>query len=59
METKQIISIEVKKDENIFSFNMPLGATWGNAIDASFEIIQEIHKLAAKSVENMKPKEEK
>lgn len=59
MDTKQVISIEVKKDDNTFAFHMPLGATWGHAIDAAFEILQEIHKLAAKSVDTMKPKEEK
>jgi hypothetical protein len=57
METKQYVTFEIKKDDCLFSFHMPLGATWGQAIDAAFEFLQEAHKLAAKSAENMKPKE--
>lgn len=54
METKQHITLEVKKDEFTFVFHMPNGASWGNAIDASFDIIQHINVLYKKSLESIK-----
>ena len=57
MEIKQNITLSVKKDDKEFIFIMPLGSTWGNSIDAAFEILQEINKLAQQAVESAKPQE--
>lgn len=55
METKQCICIEVKKGDHTFSFYMPMGTTWGNSLDAAFEVLQQVHKLSEQSVSQAKP----
>jgi hypothetical protein len=56
MEVKQCINICVQKGEFSFTFCMPLGCTWGNALDAAFEVAKEITELSNKSIEDSKPK---
>jgi hypothetical protein len=55
MEMKQYNSIEVKKGDFTFVFQMPNGASWGNAIDASFDVLQKLNELALQSTKNLKP----
>lgn len=55
MEIKQYIAIEVKKDESIFSFQMQNGSTYGNAIDAAYDILQKLHELSQNSAQALKP----
>ena len=65
MDQKQVLILESKKDDKIFSFHIPLGAPYGAAYDACFEVLNEIVKMAteaAKKVEatkEEKPKEVK
>lgn len=58
METKQCICLEVKQGESTFNFYMPLGSTWGQAIDASYAILEQVKNMASQSIENSKPKVE-
>jgi hypothetical protein len=55
MEVKQYITLEVTKNDFTFAFQMQQGATWGSAIDASFEILQKLNELAQQSIQAMKP----
>jgi len=55
METKQYITLEVTKGDFTFSFQMPNGASWGNAIDASFDILQKLNELSQQSIQALKP----
>jgi hypothetical protein len=55
METKQYIALEVQKGEFTFSFQMPTGSTWGNALDASFDILQKLNELSQQSIQALKP----
>lgn len=55
METKQYITLEVKKNDFTFVFQMPTGASWGNAIDSAFEILQKLNELSQESVQALKP----
>lgn len=55
METKQYITLEVSKNDFNFSFQMPQGASWGNAIDAAFDVLQKLNELSQQSVQSMKP----
>jgi len=57
METKQYITLEVKKCEFTFAFQMPQGATWGSAIDAAFDVLQKLNELSQQSIQAMKPSE--
>lgn len=55
MEMKQYINLEVQKGDFSFSFQMPQGATWGNSIDAAFDVLQKLNELSQQSVQAMKP----
>lgn len=58
MEIKQYISLEVKKGDHTFSFTLPAGSTWGSALDASFEMLQQINKFITEAAEKAKPVQE-
>jgi hypothetical protein len=55
MELKQYITIEVKKSDSNFAFQMPNGSTYGNAIDAAYDILQKLHELSQQSSQSLKP----
>jgi hypothetical protein len=55
VETKQYITLEVTKGDFNFVFQMPNGASWGNAIDAAFDVLQKLNEMSQQSVQNMKP----
>lgn len=57
MEIKQNIILQAIKNEFAFAFHMPTGASWGNAIDAAFEVLEKLHELSQKSVQAAKPVE--
>lgn len=51
--------IEVTKNENTYTFNIPNNATFGEAYDAAFEAMQTIrHKLVEASEEAERQKAE-
>lgn len=58
MEMKQYITLEVAKGDFKFVFQMPNGASWGNAIDAAFEVLQKLNELSQQSVQAMKQSNE-
>ena len=55
MEMKQYITIEVQKGNFNFVFQMPNGASWGNALDASFDILQKLNDLSQQSIKAVNP----
>lgn len=55
METKQYITLEVNKDNFTFAFQMQNGASWGNAIDAAFDVLQKLNELFQQSTQALKP----
>ena len=55
MDTKQYVHIEVTKGDHTFSFKMPLGCTWGQAVDASFEVATHVSKLANEVITKSTP----
>lgn len=55
MELKQNVTMEVKKGDYTFVFHMPVGASWGNAMDASFDILQKLNELAKQSAQALNP----
>lgn len=58
MNTKQTLTLEVEINEELCTFTMPVGITFGNAIDAAHQIYTEVIKMAAKAAENTKPRSE-
>lgn len=55
METKQIICLETVKNDAKFVFMIPNGTTWGSALDAAFEILNQIAKMSQENIDSMKP----
>jgi hypothetical protein len=55
MQLKQNIILEAIKNEFAFAFHMPTGASWGNAIDAAFEVLEKLHELSQQSIQAAKP----
>ena len=55
METKQYITLEVKKNDFAFAFQMPTGATWGSAIDAAYDVLQKLNELSQQSAQSLRP----
>lgn len=51
METRQLVNLEIKKDGNIYALSMPMNGTYGAAIDALFEMLQEAHRMQAAAIE--------
>jgi hypothetical protein len=58
MEVKQHITLTTTKGDATFTFHIPVGTTWGNAVDAAYEILTEVGAMAKKSMEQMKPTED-
>ncbi len=54
-EVKQQVCIEIQKGEHVFQFIMPNGATWGAALDASFDILESVQEFSKKAVDAVKP----
>ena len=50
MELKSFISLEVTKDKNIYAFHLPTGATYGEAYDAAFEVLNKLMEMQQESL---------
>jgi hypothetical protein len=60
MEILHYVSIQIKKTskegkEYVFSFLIPNGTTWGDSIDAAYEVLEEVHKESKRAIEQVKP----
>jgi len=55
MNLKAKYCIEIQKGDFQFVFLMPDGASWGNALDAAFEVLNTIKDQANKVVEQVTP----
>ena len=55
MEVKQHITLTTTKGDATFTFLIPVGTTWGNAVDAAHEILSEVCNMAKKSMEQSQP----
>ena len=53
MELKQNLILEAVKNDFAFAFHMPNGASWGNAIDAAFEVLQKLNELSQQSIQSL------
>ena len=51
----QKISIEVKRDDRLYEFEMPFGSPCGEAYDACHEVLQELVKISQQAADRAKP----
>lgn len=56
MDIRAMVSIEIKKNDRSFTFNMPVGAPYGEAYDAAFEVSSKILQMAAEAAEKSRAK---
>jgi len=54
MDIHSQVVIEIKKDDHVFRFSMPLGSPFGKAYDAAYEVLQHIVDLSKKAAEQAK-----
>ena len=57
MNVKSFVTLEVIKNDHVFTFNMPIGVPYGEAYDAAYECLQNITELAQKAADAAKPQE--
>ena len=55
MTTKQTITVIASKGDQEFTFHMPVGTSWGNAVDAAWDIAQHVSDMARQSMQASKP----
>ena len=55
MDIKQHISLNVTKGDHSFTFHMPVGTTWGNAVDAANEVLAQVCNMAKQSLNQIPP----
>ena len=53
--TQQTITITITKGEHDFTLHMPVGTSWGNAVDAAWDIAQHVSDMARQSMDASKP----
>lgn len=54
---KPIVQIEIQKGERVYTFQMPVGAPVGEALDAAFDVLDELRDLIHNAVSKSKPQE--
>ncbi len=59
MNARTLISLDVEKNGNKYSFHMPMGIPYGEAYDAAFMVLEDILSLSKQAVENAKREEKK
>ena len=55
MDVRQNITISMAKGVHVFTFIMPVGTTWGNAVDAANEVLAQVCNMAKQSLNQIPP----
>ena len=58
MELKSLILVEVKKDDRVYRFEMPVGAPLGECYDAAFQALNKIAELMRDAASKAERKDE-
>lgn len=56
MDALSTIVLKTQRNERTFEFIIPVGAQYGEAYDAAFEILMHVSKMAQTAAEQLKPK---
>lgn len=54
MEQVAMVKLSTKRNERIYTFEMPIGSPYGEAYDAAHEVLQQITKMAHEAAERVK-----
>jgi hypothetical protein len=52
MEVKNVLTIQIEKNERIYTFSIPMGAPYGECIDVAFEVLKGVNELSQQAVKN-------
>ena len=55
MDVKQAIILENKKGDFTFTYVVPVGSSWGQALDSAYEILQQVSKMSQENADRLKP----
>lgn len=55
MDIKSTVVIEIKKNDNVYRFEMPVGAPFGECYDAAFQTLNKVSELAKEAADKMNP----
>lgn len=55
MNQKAAVLLEVNKNDHLYQFVMPVGAPFGEAYDAAYEVLNVIVQMAKEAAEKAKP----
>ena len=55
MEAKNFIHFEVVKENRCYTFQLPVGGSFGEAYDACFQVLEQIMEMSKKAVDAAKP----
>ena len=58
MEIKECVQFIVQKEKFTYKFEIPTGASYGEAFDACYECLHNLHEAQKKAMENLKSDKE-
>lgn len=58
MDIVSKVAIEIKKEDRVYRFEMPVGAPFGECYDSAFQVLNKIAELSKEAAEKVKPAEE-
>jgi len=59
MTQKAVVKLVKEVDEKVYSFEMPIGAPFGQSYDVLFEMLQEVIEMSKTAAEKAKREEAK
>lgn len=57
MQLKQIVSLEAKREDRVYTFNLPHGAPLGEAYDVAFGMLNQVVEMSKNAVAQVAPQD--
>lgn len=58
MDIKSTVAVTVELDGHQFTLNMPVGASWGTAINAAYKLFEGVTEMAKSSQPPIQPEQQ-
>lgn len=52
MELKNIMTMQIERNERVYVFSIPMGAPYGECIDVAFELLKGVSELSKQAIQN-------